>query len=342
LAALSGACAGLAVAAKQPNVAFGLFLLAYAAWSPRLRLAPYAIAFVLGAGIPLMMVYAQSGEWARFYLLDLPRQHGFDERHIGNFWTSNVLPRFTLPLVIGPLFLIARALARQWRTAIFYFGSTIVLVSIAWVGWANRDSNVNVYEPAFASLSILFGLGIAAAVSLLNQPAFGPRLMRFYIVGLAIAQFAILGYNPRATIPPRSDIWAGDRLTATISTLPGRVYAPQFGEWSIRAGKGPQPTVSGAMELAGSFGGQSLPPGRSWFTELNTALTQREYDYVLWQPQSDAFALQSVIEAAGYINMGPLFPSDDVFNQWKSSITPDIEVYVPRERASDYQAKRGS
>ena len=334
LAGISGLCAGLAVATKQPNATVAALLLAYAAWSPWARLAPFAAMLVLGAATPIGLAYMQSGEWTRFFLIDLVRQHGFDDQHISNFWSVSVFPRFTLPLVLGPLFLMGRAAARQFRTVVFYGLATVGLVALAWGGWANQDSSANVYEPAFAILSILFALGIAEALHLLRWPRPGPDLIRRYFMALALAQFAILGYNPRSTIPPRSDIWAGDRLTAQIAALPGRVFAPRFGEWSLRAGKGSQPSVSGIMELAGSYGGQSLPPGQAYLDQLSASLVHRDFNYVLWERQSEAFALKNRIEAAGYVDIGPLFPANDLFDQWKTSYTPDVEVYIPKERVS--------
>jgi hypothetical protein len=64
-----------------------------------------------------------------------------------------------------------------------------------------------------------------------------------------------------------------------------------------------------------------------------SAIVAREYDYVLWEPQSEAFALKYRIEGAGYVDIGPLFPENDLFDQWKSGYTPDVDVYVPKERA---------
>ena len=64
----------------------------------------------------------------------------------GNFWTLDIFPRFTLPLVIGPLFLVARAARRQFRALGFYTLATGLMVLLAWAGWANRGAGFNVYE----------------------------------------------------------------------------------------------------------------------------------------------------------------------------------------------------
>jgi len=283
--------------------------------------------------LPLAVLYARDGGWVTYYLFDLPRAHVLDDKHLGNFWTLDIFPRFTLPLVIGPLFLVARAARRQFRALGFYTLATGLMVLLAWAGWANRGAGFNVYEPAFAILSILFGLGLSEGLTLLHGRTPDVRLMRTYLMAIGLVQFVILGYNPRSTIPLRSDGWAGDRLTATLAALPGTVFAPSHGEWAFRAGKGNQPSSTTVMELTGSFGAAPSPEGYRWLDELSTALVHRQYDYVIWDPgYLDAFVIKSRVEQAGYVDAGPLFPPGDDFYNWKTGTTPEVEEYVPKER----------
>ncbi|HLZ24676.1 MAG TPA: hypothetical protein VKQ30_21370, partial [Ktedonobacterales bacterium] len=87
------------------------------------------------------------------------------------------------------------------------------------------------------------------------------------------------------------------------------------------------------LEISGAFATSSTPAGDQWRSELAGALQARKYDYVLWDPQSDAFLLKNMITNANYVNIGSLFKEHDEFNIWKSARTPDVEVYVPAERA---------
>jgi hypothetical protein len=192
----------------------------------------------------------------------------------------------------------------------------------------NLLASINVLAPAFAILAVLFGLGVGAALDLLRGArSVEPRALRGYLLGLCLAQLVILGYNPRLTVPYRSDGWAGDRLVAAIGALPGRVFAPDFGEFSLRAGKGDQPYTAGPMELVGGFGGGMSAAGQSYLDQLNAVLSQHEYDYVLLEPQSNAFYLKAAVQANGYQDAGPLFPPGDQFYLWKSPLTPDAHLY---------------
>jgi 4-amino-4-deoxy-L-arabinose transferase-like glycosyltransferase len=339
MSALAGLLAALAILTKQTNAVVALALLAYAAPSPRTRLAPYTLVLGMALVTGLVAIYAQAGEWARVYLYDQPGTHSLDDKHLANFWSDAVLPHFTLPLVIGPVFLVGRAVRRDFRAVAFYVLVVVSMLSMAWGGWANRGSAFNVLEPAFAVLSVLFGLGVSEGLSRLAGGTGTQQAFRSYMLAVCLVQFLIVGYNPRSTVPLRSDGWAGDRLAATIADLPGTVFAPGFGEWSRRAGKGDQPAYGALMEIAGTSGGHLDIVGGRWQADLDAALKARRYDYLLLDPTSDAFFLKGAADRNGYVDTGPLFKPGDEFYLWRGGITPDAHLYVPVERAATRSAE---
>jgi hypothetical protein len=212
------------------------------------------------------------------------------------------------------------------RAVVFYALALASLLGTVWVARLNLLASYNVLAPAFAILAVMFGLGAGAFLELLRR---APQV-RGYVLGLCLAELLILGYNPRLTVPYRSDGWAGDRLVDRIGALPGRVFAPDYGEFAARAGKGDQPYTAGPMELVGGFGGGLTPGGEQYLAQLNDALRQRQYDYVLLEPQSNAFYLKAAVEGNGYVDAGPLFPPGDQFYLWKTALEPDAHLYVPR------------
>jgi hypothetical protein len=326
LCAASGVLAGLAIVTKQTQAAAALALLLYAARWPRQRFLPYALALAAVLGVVLLIVWLQSGGWAWFYLVDLPRRHHLQDQYLLNFWPSDILPRFTLPLVFGPMFFVARAARRDFRAVVFYALALASLLGTAWVARLNLLASYNVLAPAFAVLAVMFGLGVGAFLELLQR---APQV-RGYVLGLCLAELLILGYNPRLSVPYRSDGWAGDRLVAGIGALPGRVFAPDYGEFALMAGKGDQPYTAGPMELVGGFGGGPTPIGEQYVAQLNQALHEHQFDYVLLEPQTNAFYLRSAVEGNGYVDAGPLFPPGDQYYLWKTALEPDAHVYVPR------------
>ena len=305
--AVSGALAGLAVMTKQPNALLAVALLGYAAVSPRARLAPYALALLATTLLPLAALYARDGSWLTYYLSPCPAR---------TYWTTSTW-------AISGRSTFSRVLRCRWSLdrSFWWFGSTSrperSCVLCSGNGGDGRPGMGRLGEPRSGLQRVRARVrdpldpvrpGIAEALTLLRAHTPDVRLMRSYVMAIGLVQFVILGYNPRATIPLRSDGWAGDRLTATLAALPGTVFAPSHGEWAYRAGKGDQPSSTTVMELTGSFSDAPAAEGYRWLDEFSNALAKRQYDYVIWDPgYLDAFVIKSRVESPGYVNAGPLF-----------------------------------
>src|SRR5205807_9074454 len=105
----SGVLIGLAVLTKQTSVAVAVVLTLEAVLSGRAR---RVLAIIAGMAIPLGIAAAflepLYGAWPALYLIDLPRQHSLQLERLAGFWSRQVLPAFTLPLVALPVFLLGR------------------------------------------------------------------------------------------------------------------------------------------------------------------------------------------------------------------------------------------
>jgi hypothetical protein len=292
--------------------------------------------FVLGLGLSLGLAAAalrlQYGGWPEVYLVDLPRQHSLDLRRLEAFWSRSLLPAFTLPLVALPVFLLGRWLERDLTAVRFWLLATLGGLGMAWGASLNLWSGENVILPAFAVLSAGFGLGLAEA---LRRLAGAPRQLHVfatYVLVLALAEFAFIHYNPRASSPLRSDVEAGQREVAAIHSLPGQVFVPEFPELAYQAGKGEQAFGLSIGELQGIFGGRPRPEASPWTAAYAQALDQRRYDAVLLERDTVLFFILDATRDHGYVNIGPLIPPGDEFYRLDSHLLPGLEVWVPRER----------
>jgi 4-amino-4-deoxy-L-arabinose transferase-like glycosyltransferase len=332
LTVAGGVFAVLAACTKQTHAVVALAATAYVALVARERLLPLLAAVAISLAVVLVSTRALAGDWAAYYIFDLPRLHALDPDQLLGFWHSMILPRFSAPLVVGPLFLVGCLLRRDWRALACFgiFGAT--LLGLAWGGWANRGGSFNVLLPGYAGLSMLFGLGVWELRRLL-QPAATAWVAGVYAMALCLAQLVVVAYNPLSTMPPRSEAWAGNRLSATIAALPGEVYAPRFTAWALAAGRPDQPNLVTVAEIMGEYSDGATPAGDAWRSALRDALADRRYDYVLWDPQEDRSEIFFALRGTDYVDVGPLFEPEDDFNGWKSRLTPDVHVWVPRERA---------
>src|SRR5207245_10320908 len=99
------------------------------------------------------------------------------------------------------------------------------LISVAWAARSNSGGAPNVLLPAHVAVALLFGLGLDAFLRLLSGGSARVRTLRAYLLGLCIVQFALLAYNPALLVPYRSEQWAAERLSTTLASLDGPLFA---------------------------------------------------------------------------------------------------------------------
>jgi len=329
----SGALVALAALTKQTAAVMAIPLLLVAVFDRQWR---SALAFLVGTiaitGGSAVLLYAQSGGWVEFFLVRLPRQHSLTLDQLGVFWTQKLLPGASILLVLVPVFFIARGLRGEYRVVRFWLLVSLGMLGLAWGATLNKWSDDNVLLPAFAVLVILGMCGFDAALGFIGAATREARAFRVYAWALIALEFVIVGYNPRQTAPLRSDVWAVDRFVATVAGLQGSVYAPDFPELAYQAGKGESAFGISTLELAGGFGGQPLPENGAWIADYRAALDRRQFDVLLVDPDNVEPFLTREAAASGYVDTGPLFPADDVFNLWGSHYAPRAHVWRPSER----------
>ena len=293
----------------------------------RAQLAAFAGALAAVVGLAMVLLTLQSGPWPMFYLWDLPRRHELKRELMTRFW-SDVLTRFTLPLVVGPFFLLGRALAGDRKRLVFYATMTLGLLGMAWGSSSNVGGGRNVHLPAYAAFAILFGLAINEALARLEPVAGRTGPIRAYLLCVALAQFAVLIYNPRLVVPYSSDRWDGERLTATLAALPGPVFAGSYQGFTSDANT-VSPDLGAVIELEGAFGGTGTQEGSTWEGLFAGAVAERRLTYVIVDPDKSGFIVPQLANAYGYKDAGPLFPEGDVYWAWRTGWSPKAELYMP-------------
>jgi hypothetical protein len=318
----------LPTAAAPVALALILYLLATVRGQVLLFVAGFIVPIV---GI-LVLLRLQSGPWPTWYLWDLPRMHEVRENLLARFWFMDLLPRLTLPLLLGPVFVIGRMLSGDRRPLLFYGLAALGLIGVSWASRSNPGGSTNVLLPAYALAAVLLGLGVHEMRRQIGSASGRARTFQAYVVGLCVVQFALIAYNPRPLVPYRSDQWADDRLAARLASLPGKIFAPDLGGYLSASGNGEQPHIGAVGELEGFYGGPMKPEGSRWHAELNDALKQHAFTYVvLLETEPDCCLKKSVLDS-GYVDAGPLFAPDDDFFRWKTTFghTPEAHLYAAR------------
>jgi 4-amino-4-deoxy-L-arabinose transferase-like glycosyltransferase len=328
----SGSALGLAALTKVPlGVApVALALSVYLLFTVRLRTALFLLGLSGVIALGLLVLRAQSGPWPTWYLWDLPRKHVINDHGdlLGRFWFLDILPRFTFPLLIGPLFVLARFSAGDRRPLLFYTLIAGSLVGVSWAARSNSGGATNVLLPVHMLIALLFGLGLYAGLQDVAQGGARISHLQPYLLALCIAQFALLAYNPRLLVPFRSEEWAAQRLETTLGSLPGALFAPDLDGYVNATDKGEQPLLGAVEELTAGYGGSTTTEGRQWERDLDTALHEQRFSHiVLNDPCCD---VKDALDRNGYVDAGPLFPPGDDYWLWTSNRMPNnLQVYVP-------------
>jgi hypothetical protein len=275
--AASGCLIGLAGLSKVPSAAalVTLAVVLYLVATARGGVLAYLGGLVITIVAVVFLLRVQSGPWPTWYLWDLPSAHDVEEKFLGRMWFGDLTPRMTLPLLLGPVFVLAHALRRNRRPVLFYGLVMPALLGVSWASRSNAGAALNVLIPAFSVLAILLGLGVHATLRQIGGESVRARAFQAYVLAVCIAQFLLLAYNPRLVVPYRSEQWAAERLAARVLALPGEIFAPGLAGYLLGSEKADQPYPSALGELTGAYGGPRNPEGVRWFAALREALAQR-------------------------------------------------------------------
>ena len=332
--AVSGVLLGLAALTKLPLGALpvGLGIAIAATYAHKLRAGIFVAAALVTLGVGLLILRAQSGPWPTWYMWDLPRMHETRPNLIGRFWFVDLLPRLSACLFLGPVFVIARLVAKDGRPLVFYGLATGSTFALSWISRANGGGAPNVLLPAFAMCAVLLGLGAHAATSEIRGESGVASAFRAYILAVCIAQFALLAYNPRLTVPYRSDEWAEQRLADALIALRGPILAVDLDAYMHGVDGSDHPMFGPLGDTQGEYGGRGTPEGAAIAADIRRRIMAHTYQYVVLF-EKDCCLEKGLLSAAGYRDAGPLFAPGDIFYEWKTARVPEPELYVGPETA---------
>jgi hypothetical protein len=182
--------------------------------------------------------------------------------------------------------------------------------------------------PAYAAFSLLAALGLHEALNLIGSGSALARDIRGYVLGAAIFQFALMLYNPRLVVPYRSDMWDGQRLSATLAALPGPIFAGSYAGFLDQTTGAVAPDLGAVLELQGERVRKGTPEGDNWSNELRQALVSRRFTYVIVDPNFDASMVTLIADQSGYVPLGSLFPPGDKYWEWRTGWSPKVDVWA--------------
>ena len=332
---LAGVFITLSFLTKQTALMISLPIILYSLYANR-RLSIYlcGVTIALIAGSTVFFDRMCDG-WYVFYVFQLPAHSPLGNFYGLNFWTKDLLRPLPIACLMSLLYGAVALSGRIWKGFLFYLLTSSGMLVASWVSRLHDGGYNNVLIPAYACISILFGLGTNLLLQSLPRISMrGQRMLEIAVYALCIAQFAGLYYNPIDQIPTHEDEQAGWRLIRTLETIRGEVWLPYHGYLPVLAGK-KSFAHAGTMNviLVG-------PDGRvktDLIREIKEAILNRKFTAILldstvfpaffkdWLQDENWLA---ELDRAGYCLDSPIFPNARVFRPVTGGkIRPELMVY---------------
>jgi 4-amino-4-deoxy-L-arabinose transferase-like glycosyltransferase len=224
-AVAAGGVMALAFLTKQSALLIALPVLAYLiAESWREGLAAAAAFAAVAGGATVILNQVHHG-WYVYYVFRMPaRMQRIDSVSV-DFWRHDILTPLAIAAAMSLGLLAAEITRARGIRAWFYPALALGMIGSAWLSMLHAGAYDNNLIPAYAVLSLLFGLAVAGLEG------------RGYAGALCAVQLALLLYDPLQQLPTRRSRDAGRALVALIAATPGDVLLPQHGYLSALAGK---------------------------------------------------------------------------------------------------------
>lgn len=233
---IAGALFSLAILTKQTAIS----IFAVAAVSTlllfRKQFLPLVGSFIVLSSIAYFCFNLTTNGWYQYYILTLPGSYQIR-------WSSFLTTLQTGFVIEGAIVLISLSPLISFRTLIrdklfvYYYLATGGFVTTSILARMNHGAYDNTLLPAYASLAILFGLGIGWLTGYFDASSFNKNILQSILWLVISIQFIALIYDPIIQIPTQADIAAGDNLVSEIRTAPGDVLIPYHNYLALYAKK---------------------------------------------------------------------------------------------------------
>jgi len=269
--------------------------------------------------------------WFTYFVLDLT---GSQQIHrinptlsrLSSFWLKDILA--TVPVICCIVVPFVFYKLKNFKTNdLFYIVLTIGMVGGTWYSRINTSSYNNVLFPAYAIISILFGLSINYLIEIFQNLKTAPRkYLMTLIYFLCILQFIMLIYNPLAQIPTQKDIVAGNKFIKEIGLIKGEILAMGQGFLPVLAGKKTYAHRQAIYDIYSS--GEDSGVSEKLKMELKVAIKEQKFQAIIINSVGN-FHMDEVNKY--YKKHKKIFIEKDIFYPVTGLKLSPRWIYVPKQ-----------
>jgi hypothetical protein len=225
----------LAFLAKQTIFPVALVMLCFDWKRPR-RLLLGVGSFLLMAAISGRLLDHATNGWFWFYAFTVPHANADLWLRPAVFYVPSQLiaPFGVALLIIGMAWVWTRPSPANFRTR-FYLMAGAALFGLCWFLQAHAGATANTPMPAYAILTVIFGVAFARMDAAL---AFAKReTARAFLLAAVAIPLVSWVYNPHDFIPHRDLVTSQEELISWLQIFPGDVFLPSNPYEGVLAGK---------------------------------------------------------------------------------------------------------
>lgn len=222
--------------------------------------------------------------WYKYYIFDIPKQHLIEKKLFISFWVEDIMLPLSMAFAISIYYLMfAKKINSNKKDFFFYFFAVLGMVGGALLSRMHTGGYNNVLFPAYAIISILFGLGISLIYEFIQATPINKKKLveiGFYIA--CIIQFISLRYDFIAQIPTQEDLLGGKMFINFMKKTKGEILVPSHSYL---------PTLAGKKSHAHDFAIHDILRGRGQvrdklFNEIKLAIKEKRFSTIILDSQS--------------------------------------------------------
>jgi 4-amino-4-deoxy-L-arabinose transferase-like glycosyltransferase len=290
---LAGAIFALSFFTKQSALFLIFPLAALTFFLHRRQAVIFMLVFGVIAAAGFVLLNTISNGWYSYYIFTLPSNHILN--------TSPNYFYYLVKVMLGPILLsfgigMAAALIRakgyfQNRSTLFFFMAALIGLAGSIVSGLSPGSTHNAYIPAYATIVILFGIGLAhleESIALIKSANIR-TILNGLLLAAVILQFWMLNYKTRDFVPGEQDLKRGNALLKYIANTPGDILIPSHSYLAVYVNKKPYYHDAPLWELNGAVGEQVMPASKPIRTEIKRYVQSGQVSFVFLQEPTHAW-----------------------------------------------------
>jgi Dolichyl-phosphate-mannose-protein mannosyltransferase len=241
-------------------------------------------------GLSILAMNLLTDGWYGYYAT-MPSGYAFDKLVPILFWSSDIIRPLGIAFALAIVWSIYSVCQDDRKLAFFYISLSLGTIGASMLARSQSGGYLNNLIPAYASISILFGMAIDRLLSgTIKLDLREAKIAELCIYAICTIQFFNLFYNPLSQIPNTQDLQSGRQILQEISRIKGSVFIPDCGYLATLVGK---PAFSHHAAVADVVRTKDSRSKTQLVTEISDAIKNKIFNAIIISESKDTGQVSS-------------------------------------------------